>query len=176
MKRKFLLMLISCLFVSSVIAEDHPLSSLSGTNIDLKNYDHAFAGSIKDFVVWGFLDEAAFTSELIMRKDGQTIKTIFNRGEQGVGGTITHKKEDQEISTTIKLSKIDGQNQTIEFLFNDEKIVVAIKADGYENSHFINPVYETIVNDETISFKLMGQACYGQSLHYAMMILGAYLH
>ena len=73
-------------------AEDgHELSSIKGDmNIDLKTYDHAMAGSVKGFVMWGGVNEAEGKSELIMRRDGQDVKAVFAQVDKTFGGTVVH--------------------------------------------------------------------------------------
>lgn len=64
---------------STARAEDHSLSTIQGTQVDLKAYDHAFAGQIRDFIAFGTLDESTGTSELTMRRDGQIVRATFGR-------------------------------------------------------------------------------------------------
>ncbi len=170
---KQLIAIMAVLMISfSVVAEEHPLSTIQGTGIDLKNYDHAFAGSVDDFVVWGFLDEPTFTSELIVRKYGQTIKTTFSRGENTIGGNIAYKVEEQDRNIEITVLGVDPQERIIKLAIAGEAVNVKIEGD-YANGHFINPHFSTMMNGREINYTLEGEACFGMSMHYAMMILGA---
>jgi hypothetical protein len=174
--KKLMTTLIMALLVStlsfSVVAEEHALGTIQGTGIDLKSFDHAFAGSIDDFLVWGFLDEATFTSELIVRKYQQTIKTTFSRGESAIGGTIAYKLEEQDRSVAISVMGVDGEAQEIKLNINGEEVAVKISGE-YVDGHFVDPTFTAVMGGRDISFKAEGEACYGLSMHYAMMILGA---
>ncbi len=172
------IVMLLCLFLSfSLLADDHSLSSIKGTNIDLKVYDHAIAGSIKDFVVFGNKDEETFTSELIMKKHAQVMRTTFGKLADGFGGTISHSSDGVLVNTEIRLKKIDPAQQQITMTAGGKDYVVQISADDFQNNHFINPSYQTDVDGQAVEFKMeKGEACYGFSSHLIMMILGAYLH
>ncbi len=162
----------------SVSANEHPLASIRGDQIDLKVSDHAFAGSIKDFVVFGNKDEATGISELTLKKDGQVIRATFKKqSAQWVGGVIEHATDEQSFKTLVEFVKVDQAANTMTIRFNGQEIVTKIESDAFENGHFVNPKYSAEINGKPVSFKLEGgQACYGFSLHLIMMIWGAYLH
>lgn len=178
--KKFLAMLLVCVMSFSLFAgdEEHPLSTIEGKNIDLKTNDHAFAGSIKDFVAWGFVDESTFSSELSMRKYGQTIKAKFQKIDGVLQGVISHVVEEgtPAVETHVVFKGIVQEEREIAFEFNGEAIRVKVIPDAFKDGHFINPTYIATVNGEEISYKLNGEACYGFSLHMAMIIIGAYIH
>lgn len=171
-------LLILALFSQMAFAGDHSLTDVEGKNIKLKMYDHAIAGSIKDFVIFGNNDEEANLSELTIKKHGQLIKTTLSKTNSGLGGTIAHDYDGISYVTTIKFIGLDSQEQKFFFELNGEKIEVLIKAEDFQNNHFINPHYfVTFANGEKLDFKIMsGQACYRASLHLLMMIVGAYVH
>lgn len=177
---KKLLALIMIVFLSfGVFAneeEEHALSTITGTNINLQIFDHAFAGSINGVVAWGFLDESIFTSELIIRKYLQTIKTQFKKTDAGIGGEIIRMDGEKEVKTTIKVGGIDGENLQIKLLINGEEVTVQISHEGFEGGHFKNPTYSTVLNGEPVQFTLKGEACFGLSLHLSMMIFGTYVY
>ncbi len=169
------------LFVFSITAwaeEGHLLSNISGTNIDLKTYDHAFAGTIKDYVAWGVVDENTFTSELVVRKYGQTIKTTFKRQEDGrIGGVISSSCDTGDRSTSIFVNGANPNNDELYLLINGERVVVKIEYDDFVDNHFVNPKYTAMIEGKEVYFKLeSGQACFGLSFHLSMLIFGAYIH
>jgi len=175
--KKFLIAVMMMALGFSAVAEDgnHPLGKITGTNTDLMTYDHAFAGAINGTVAWGFLDEEAFTSELIVRKYQQTIKTTFKKDETRIGGTISFKKDDRDIALDIFVAKVDGANKQIYLNMSGEEVVVTISSEGYENGHFINPTFSAVMNGKEYSFTMEGEACMGMSMHFSMMLLGASL-
>jgi hypothetical protein len=126
------------------------------------------------------MDEANFQSELVIRKDGQTIRTQFGKiAGKGIGGTIESTKDGKAVTTEILFAGIDKANQTITMMVNGSPMVVSIQADKFEDNHFFNPTYTTTITKgnsvETVTFKLEGgQACYGYSTHLIFMIMGAY--
>ena len=161
----------------AVMAEDHSLSLIKGTNIELKLYDHAIAGSIKDFIVFGNKDDETGTSELTMKKHGQVIRTTFGALSDGFGGTISHSTDGVMVSTEIRLKKVDQAQQQITFTAGGKEYLVQIEAEDFQNDHFINPRYKMEFDGQRVEFKLEhGDACYGFSAHLVMMIFGAYLH
>jgi len=172
------LILIIALFCQFTFAGDHSLTDIEGKEIKLKMYDHAIAGSIKDYVIFGHNNEETNTSELIIRKHGQIIKSTLSKTATGLGGVIIHNNEGITYATKIKFLGLNTQEQKFEFEINDEKIEVLVKAEDFQNNHFINPHYfVTFANGEKIDFKVLsGQACYRASLHLIMMIVGAYIH
>lgn len=158
--------------------EGHDLTIIKGDQgIDLKAYDHAMAGSIKDFVVWGSVNESRATSELIMRRDGQDVKATFKRDGNKFGGTVQHKTSAGSKTTKIEFSALDRQRSEYTFLVNGETVKAVIEAEDFRNNHFIKPTYKiTTPNGVTTSFKFEGQACYNYSLHLITLMLGALIH
>ncbi|OFZ49606.1 MAG: hypothetical protein A2381_04040 [Bdellovibrionales bacterium RIFOXYB1_FULL_37_110] len=176
---KKILMLVTSLLIScaAFAEEGQELTTIHGTNIDMKIYDHAMAGAIKDYVAWGFFDEAAGVAELIVRKYELTIKTIFTKQENGkVGGTIVHTKDGVEYKTQIEFAGIDSANKIIKLKINDELVSVHVVPESMNESHMVNPTFTAVVAGETISYQMGGEGCYGKSMFFAMMILGAYIH
>jgi len=176
------LLLATLVFTTGpVFAEDHSLSTLTGPGIDLKTYDHAFAGSIRDFVAWGNMDHDSFTSELIMKRNGTTIKAVFGQKEEAhggkfIGGEIRSSQDSVETVTALRFVKIDRDNSTIVMNINGEDVNVVVTADSFENNHFQNPTYKTEFRGQAIEFTLKGEACFGYSTHLLFMILGAMVH
>ncbi|MEK6625270.1 MAG: hypothetical protein AABY86_09895 [Bdellovibrionota bacterium] len=173
----FVMLFCLLLSFSAIAADDHSLSTIKGTAIDLKVYDHAIAGSVKDFVIFGNKEEETFTSELTMKKHGQVIRATFGELSDGIGGTISHSDDGVLVSTEIRLKKIDSDLKQITMTAGGKDYVVQIASDDFQNDHFINPSYKTEIDGRTVEFKMeKGEACYGFSSHLIMMILGAYLH
>lgn len=155
------------------LAEDHPLTEIRGQEIELKVADHAIAGSIRDFVVFGYMDEGHGKSHLTMKKDGQIIQADF-----GTEGTIRSTVEGVTRETKMKFVGVDRDTATITVDVNGTQVPVRISSEGFVNNHFINPIYSASFEDQgTVYFYLRdGKACYGYSLHLIFMVLGAYLH
>jgi hypothetical protein len=181
MKRLVVSALFSVAALSSSLAlaeNGHELSTIKGDlNIDLKAYDHAMAGSVKDFVIWGSVNEAQGTSELIMRRDGQDVKALFKQVDKTFGGTVEHRTDYGPRSTTVQFAGLDRQKNEYSFLVNGEIIKARIAAEDFQNKHFIKPTY-TIVNKDgsQTTFKFEGQACYKYSLHILTMMIAATTH
>ena len=173
------LFLIAAFTIPMARAEDgHQLSSIKGNlNIDLKVYDHAMAGSVKDFVIWGSVNEAQGTSELIMRRDGQDVKALFKQVDKTFGGTVEHRTDYGPRSTTVQFAGLDRQKNEYSFLVNGEIIKARVASEDFQNNHFIKPTY-TIVNKDGshTAFKFEGQACYKYSMHILTMMIAATTH
>ena len=112
---KFILFLSLFSLSFSGYAEDHSLGTLRGTTqqtpVDLKVYDHSFAGSIRDFTVFGWLDESTFTSYLTVRKYAHTFQVTFKKEEGKIGGVLAY--DDKEVKVEFK--GYDKQKQTLFF-------------------------------------------------------------
>lgn len=164
-------------FSLTASAKGHTLGSLTGTHIELKSYDHAIAGSVRDFVIWGYLDESTFSSDLVMRRDGQLVKATFKRDGEKIGGVIEHMKDAKRISTEIFLQNFDKDKNTFHLTINNKPLIVKVEADDFSEGHFINPTYNATFADGTeLSFRLEGEACYGYSMHLIFQVIGAYSH
>lgn len=151
------------------------LTTILGTNIDMKIFDHAMAGSMKDFVVWGFFDESTGTAELVARKYGQIIKTVFKKQENGkFGGTITYNRDNVAQNIVVEFIKVDPAKKEIHLKINNEDIVVTAEPESVNGGHMLNPKFTTTLKGETVSYVLGGESCFGKSTFFAMMILGAY--
>lgn len=179
--------LIALLFVLSSVmfsaagvrAEDHSISTIQGTQVDLKVYDHAIAGQIRDFVVFGALDESTGMSELTMKRDGQLVRAAFGRDPSTgkFGGLIRHEDQRKQThETKLQFVRLDKAKNVFTFLVNDQEIEVRVTFDAFANNHYLNPTYRTEVNGKPLEFTLKGSACYNFSAHLNFMILGALLH
>ena len=178
--KSLLLSLLVCLTASFTFADEmepgQELNTIVGTKIDMKIYDHAMAGSIKDYVAWGFFDESEGVAELIVRKYGQTIKTAFKEQDGKVGSVILHRDNGVTKETTIFLKKLDPANHLIVLEINGQEVAITVMPEMMNEHHLVNPTFKTVVNGQEVSYKMGGQACYGKSMFFAMMILGAYVH
>ncbi|MEN9826590.1 MAG: hypothetical protein RI953_2335 [Pseudomonadota bacterium] len=173
--------LVASLLVSPALAlaeDGHTLASIKGDlGIELKAFDHAMAGAVRDFVIWGSVNESTNTSELIMRRDGQDVRSIFAPGEKSFGGVIMHQTSKGMKATSIKFMGLDRQKNEYSFSVNGQKITASVVGEDFKNNHFIKPTY-TISGKEMndISFKFDGQACYKYSLHIITMMIAATMH
>ncbi len=169
------LLLVAVLTMPAVFAGDqeHSLTDITGTNLDLKAFDHAFAGSVGNSVVWGFLDEASFTSELIVRKYQQTIKTTFKKADNRIGGVIQRVDGDRTISTEIYVKGVNAEQKQILLSINNEDVLVTMENRDFQDGHFIDTTFSATLNGMPVSFNYKGEACLGLAMHFAMMIFGA---
>jgi len=155
----------------------HDLGGVTGTNIDMKVYDHAVAGAINGGVAWGFFDEAAGAARLTMRKYGQVISAGFKKQADGsLGGVISSADGDAQRTTSIFLGKVDGANKKFTMKLNGEEITVAITAEGMNGGHFVNPTYSTVIAGKPVSYRIEVEGCFGYSINMAMIMIGAYAH
>lgn len=175
---KFLLFSVFILSVQIFAHEDHHLTDITGTNIDLKSYDHTVAGSVKDFTIWGSMGCVDPYTELVMKKDGQVIKTLFKKQNDGsYGGVITHVVNEKLVTTEVVLKSINMDKQQIILLLNGRELLVQLSIDGTDGHHMMNPHFSTLFNGEEVSFKMLdGEACFGLSSKIAMVVFGAYFH
>src|SRR3989338_4649823 len=117
---KFIL-IFSLLFSQLLIADEHALTTLTGTQINLQAYDHAIAGSVKNFLIFGSKDESTGKSELIIKKDGIVTKANFGINNGQFSGNILYMKKietDGNVSYEMKsktftLSSINRDDQII---------------------------------------------------------------
>lgn len=175
---KFLAALVLSLASVAVFAGEHQATTISGTNIDLMMVDHMISGTINGNLVQGSMDEATFTSQLYLRKDGMIIGADFKKSENRMGGIIHHATKDASFTTIMELDRIDQEKSLIVIRANNREIPVTITAEGFANGHFKNPTFTAdLGRGQTMTFKINdGQACYGFSTHLIFMIVGAYIH
>ena len=154
------------------------LTTIVGTNVDMKLYDHAMAGSIKDYVAWGFFDEAGGSAELIVRKYGQTVKTVFTKQANGkIGGTMSRTVDGKELSTTIQFMGVasGGPNKKIVLDINGTRLEVEVIPGAINGTHMVNAEFRANYNGEEIRYTMGGEGCFGKFAYFTMMIFGAYL-
>jgi len=121
-------------------------------------------------------DEETFSSELIMRRDEQIVKAVFKKAEAGaIGGVIRHTVDNQVKETSLYFVRVVKEENKLILKINGQEVVVAISG-PLNNGHFVNPTYTAVINGETVSYALEGEACYSFSFHLAAMIMGAYVH
>lgn len=179
--RIFVSALISVAALSSSLAraeDGHGLSSIKGDlNIDLKTFDHALAGSVKGFVMWGGVNEAEGKSELIMRRDGQDVRAMFQQTDKSFGGTIQHQTSTGFRSTQIQFAGLDRDKNEYSFLVNGESVKAQVQGEDFRNNHFIKPTYTILNRDGSqTKFKFEGEACYKYSLHILTLMIAATTH
>jgi len=157
--------------------EGHDLGNVTGTGIDMKVYDHAVAGAVNGAVVWGFFDEAAGASKLMMRKYDQVISAEFKRQpDKTLGGVITSADGASQRTTSVFLAGADPANKIFKLRINGEEIVVSITPEGINGGHFVNPTYSTTLGGKPVSYRIEVEGCLGYSIQMGMIILGAYAH
>ncbi len=55
---KKILIALSLVTSFLAVAVEHDMSNIVGTGVELKSYDHAIAGALNGFLVFGNIDEA----------------------------------------------------------------------------------------------------------------------
>ena len=164
---------------TNILAEEgHGLGSIRGEQgIELKAFDHAMAGSIRDFVIWGSLNEETGTSELIMRRDGQDVKATFKKTNNVFGGIVEHLSPEGKRQTKIAFTKLDRQKNEYSFEVNGTVVKGLVTSEDFANNHFIKPTYVLQLADgKSVTFKFDGQACYNYSLHILTMMIASIVH
>lgn len=175
---KLIIAMAALCFGLTAQAEEHTLNTITGSHdIQLKEFDHSIAGSVRDFVVFGNVSETSNSAELTMKKDGQLIRTVFQKEGNELGGTIHHEVEGRAIDTRIVFKGLDKEKNKFSYEVNGKLAEVTVLADKFENNHYINPQYVVTYNGQMIMYKLNGgQACYRYSAFLNFLMLGAVLH
>jgi hypothetical protein len=180
MKTISALLLAISLISAPAFAEDHGQTpaTIMGTEINLMEMDHGFAGMIKNTLVFGTLDEETGKSTLVFKKEGKVFHTDFQKTNGTMQGVLSSEDEAGILKVTeVLFQSVDRANQMINVLIDGETVAVSIKADKFENNHFFNPTYTATLKGKTVSFTLNGgKACYNFSAHLIMMIFGAMAH
>ena len=180
MKAFSTLLLAVSLLTAPAMAEDHGTTPaiITGQEINLTEIDHGFAGTIKNTLVFGTLDEETGKSTLVFKKEGKVFHTDFQKMNGSFGGVMSSENEAGIRKVTeVKFQSLDRVNQAITVKIDEVEVKVSIQADRFENNHFFNPTYTALLNGQMVSFKLSGgKACYNFSAHLIMMIFGAMSH
>jgi len=171
---------LSTLLASSGFAaegsEEHGMSTIAGTSVELKTRDHAFAGSIGDWLAFGHFKHDGFVSNLTLLKGEHRIEAEFGEKDGGIGGSIVRTENGVVHETKIRFMKASKTAPQLVFDLNGQALEVTIVPDDFQNNHFINPTYTATIGAQTHSFTLKGEACYGYSSHLIMMIFGTLAH
>ena len=169
-------LLVSTFFTTCAFAHTHKTVNISGTDMQLRSYGHAFSGSIGKLMVQGFKKKGTFESELsIIQNDEKTI-SHFKKGASSLEGELKLETKNHTSPKTVQFLGLDRDKNTFNFLFGKELYQVEVKADKFEGGHFFSPEYSLTHKDKKVSFKLEGgEACYGYSAHLIAMIFSTYI-
>lgn len=167
---KNLIMALTILFSATLMADDHSMTNIHGTNVELKSYDHAIAGALNGFLIFGNVDEEKGQSVLTIKKDGMITTATFERtATRPFGGVITLGTE-----VDVQFKKLDRNLNVYTFSINNELVDIKVEASDFVDNHFINPKYSTTIKGKPFTFKIEnGGACYNMSAHLIAMLIGA---
>jgi hypothetical protein len=155
----------------------HELGSVTGTNIDMKVYDHAMAGALNGGVAFIVYEESEGGSRLTLRKYGETIQAEFKeQADNTLGGVITSGQNEQARTTKVEFVGLDSASNTFKLQIGDEEVTVAITTEGTVGGHMKNPTFSTTIAGQPVSFRVEVECCYGYAIFASMAILGGYAH
>lgn len=167
-------LLLSLLISTQIFSEDHGMTNIHGTNVELKSYDHAIAGAINGLLVFGDINEEKGQSVLTIKRNGILTHTIFEKVSNKPFGGIIDVSGDNSTVIDVEFTKLDRNENIYTYKVNNEFINIKVTADDFRNNHFINPKYTTIIKGKPFEFKIeQGQACYNMSAHLIAMMIGA---
>lgn len=177
-KKMILFLFLMNLFCIPVFAEEpHPveIGNVYGSGVDLKMHDHAVAGAIRHYVMWGYVDEASFSAEMMVRKEGELIHSIFKKQDDGkMGGIIQRQVHGKDIITTIYLSKVVPTENKIIYDLNGDELTVLLQPESVAHNHLINPTITLQYKGQEVTYKMQGEGCYAYLTFNSMMIAAAY--
>lgn len=159
----------------NALSGEHGMTNIQGTGVELKSYDHAIAGALNGFLLFGNIDEEKGQSVLTIKKDGGMSTTTFEKlANSPFGGKIILKGEKETSEINVAFKQLDRTLNIFTFSVNGELVEVKIEADDFINNHFINPKYSTMLKNKPFVFKIEnGSACYNMSAHLIAMMIGA---
>jgi len=150
------------------LAGDHNMTNFKGGDVELKAYDHAVAGAVKDFLIFASLDEATGVTTFTAKKEGKVTNLEIKKLASGRFGV-------EESTFSVLFKKLVREENKFIFTVNGEDIEVDVKADDFINNHYINPAYTFHFKNKDLTVKMEdGEACYNFSAHLIAMILTAY--
>lgn len=173
---KFLV--LAFLLSFSAFADDHTLSNLKGGDVELKVYDHALSGSVKDFVIFANKNEETGVTTLLAKREGKVLTTEIKKQDNGTFGTelnyTTATGEARSVSVTfVSLDKVEN---IFTFSMNGKLVKIKVSADEFRDNHFIHPTFDFNFGDKNLVIKMdKADACYNFSAHIIATILTAYL-
>lgn len=161
-------------------ASENTPAKLVGSDIELFERGHTFAGAILGAPVFGVFQEEPFGAKVEIRKEGRTlVLTIADVGNI-YRGEVTEKKESgEEIHTAIeyvKITKTAPTQAVIALKLDGQPFDVSISANTFLHGHFQGPQFNAQLGAKTVSFSFSGQSCFGYSVNLAMMVYGTYAH
>jgi hypothetical protein len=169
----------------NAFAHDGKAEKITGTDIELFEKDHAFAGSILQAPFMGVFGEKGFNARAEIHHLGKTLHFQIDRIHEKYSGQIQENQLDSQtgkqkvITTLIELMGIEQvgpQEARIHFSIDGQFVGVAVSGQSFENGHFQRPRFSAQIGEKSVSFEFSGQACFGYSANIAMMILGSYVH
>lgn len=174
------LMLVALSQAANLHASENTPAKLTGTDIELFERGHAFAGAVLGSPVFGVFQEDPFGAKVEIRKNNRTL--VLNIAEAGnlyVGEIVEKKSTGEELRTTIEYVKITktAENQaTIALKVDGQPLNVSVGAKTFLHGHFQGPQFEAKLGEKTVAFHFTGQSCFGYSINLAMMVYGTYAH
>lgn len=152
------------------------VGNVTGTDIQMKAFDHTVAGVINGGIAWGFYDEAGGAARLVMRKYSQVITAEFKRQDGKLGGVITSTDGQSQRSTVVTLAGVDSANNVFKLKLNDEVVAVTVTPESINGGHYVNPTYSAMIGGKPVSYRIEVEGCMGYSIYMGMIMLGAYTH
>lgn len=174
MKQLLLLLVLLALPLAWADENDHPMSKIIGSDIELTTKGHSIAGKVGNKIIFGDVatTDGHKESWLVMKDDHSVIKTKFSSVEGTFGGVLG----DDSKQMNIRFVGLDRETATYHIAFGEKTYKVRVEAEDFRNNHFIRPEYVLELDGQEIRAKMVeGQACYMFSLHLIFMIYGSYL-
>lgn len=175
--KSFLILILSLINFSYLFAGNHPLADFKGGPVSLKTYDHAFSGSIRDFVIFANNDESTGKTSFLAKKDGSLITTEIKKQEDGSFGSLLSYSDSKGVlkEQSVKFISLDKSNNTFTFEVDGNPVKVSVTAPSFANNHFKKPSYHFDLGKSKFSVHMKeGEACYNFSRHIISVILIAY--
>ena len=173
---KKVLLFLSLVMSFSLFAGDHGMTKVTGTEIDLSMKGHSFAGKVGEKLIYGRIHGQAHKFADVTIDDSEKVLQVqFESTAEYFGGVIL----DGGNSTSIEFSRVINttEEKAIVIKIDAVEYIVNINAEGFENNHFINPEFSTMIDGKKVRFKIHdGESCWMNSIQLVFSILGSYIH
>ena len=177
--KTFATALVLCFITATSFAHDHPAGSITGTDIQLFERNHGFAGQILENPVFGAFDHDPFGAQVTLRKGDSTLNFRLEKTGETYAGVFSEKVQDATKATYIEFLKVRKTGEAtgeITLRIDGNEVVVNVTGKTFSDNHFHEPTFETVLKGKTVKFDFTGEACFGYSTNLSMMILGAMAH
>ncbi len=176
MKKLYSILLAASILPAMANAGDneHGLTKIEGTKINLSVKDHGIAGHVNELLILGRFSHATGASTLRAFHEESLMEGKFEPKDSVLSGSIGVERAGENLLSQIQFRSFNREKHLFEFVVNQKQVNIEVKFDTFENNHYQNPTFFIKGLNQDLQFKLYGDACPNYSAHLIMMIISSW--